>query len=93
MTPVFTVDRFVVADTDALVLLWHECGLSKPWNDPHKDIERKLKDPVGGLFVMHANDSVVASVMLGYDGHRGSIYYLAVHPAYQNQGLGRLLMD
>jgi len=93
MTPEYAVERFIVAHTDALVALWQECGLTKPWNDPHKDIERKLKDPVGGLFVVCDKASVVASVMLGYDGHRGSVYYLAVHPAYQGQGLGRLLMN
>jgi len=42
--------------------------------------------------VVRDKESVVASVMLGYDGHRGSVYYLAVHPAYQGRGLGRLLM-
>ncbi len=92
MTPEYAVERFDVAHTDALVLLWQECGLTKHWNDPHKDIERKLKDPVGGLFVVRDQESLVASVMLGYDGHRGSVYYLAVHPSYQGRGLGRLLM-
>ena len=89
----FVVERFHVEDRNALVDLWQECGLTKPWNDPTKDIERKLKDPVGGLFVVHNQDALIASVMLGYDGHRGSVYYLAVHPKHQGLGLGRLLMQ
>jgi len=93
MAQTFTVDAFDAKDKGALVLLWQECGLTRPWNDPQKDIERKLKDPVGGLFVVHDKGVLVASVMLGYDGHRGSVYYLAVHPTYQGHGLGRLLME
>jgi len=93
MQQAFLVEPFDVKDKNSLVALWQECGLTKSWNNPHKDIERKLKDPVGGLFVVHDKEALIASVMLGYDGHRGSVYYLAVHPLYQSHGLGRLLMD
>lgn len=93
MEKAFSVVPFDISDRDALVALWQSCHLTKPWNDPHKDIDRKIKDPVGGLFVVHDEQALIASVMLGYDGHRGSVYYLAVHPSYQGCGLGRLLMD
>ena len=93
MQRTFLIQAFDVKDKNSLVALWKECGLTKSWNDPHKDIERKLNDLVGGLFVVHDKELLIASVMLGYDGHRGSVYYLAVHPLYQNHGLGRLLMD
>ncbi len=76
-----------------VVELWKACGLTVPWNDPVKDIRRKLaKDPE--LFLVGLIDGVVvASVMGGYEGHRGWINYLAVNPKLQKMGYGRQLMD
>ena len=93
MLDTFVVETFDAKDSAALVALWQACDLVKPWNDPIKDINRKLKDCVGGLFVIHDESKLIGSVMVGYDGHRGSVYYLAVHPHYQAQGLGCLLMN
>ncbi|WP_417691722.1 GNAT family acetyltransferase [Roseibium sp.] len=76
----------------AVIALWQASGLVRPWNDADKDINRKLTDPVGRLFVVLDGAAVVGSVMVGYDGHRGTIYYLAVHPDHQSAGLGRRLM-
>ena len=81
--------------TDELqvIALWDRCGLLRPWNDPHKDIQRKLAvDPTQFLIGVE-NDEIVASAMIGYDGHRGWIYYLAVSPDVQRRGLGRELMS
>jgi ribosomal protein S18 acetylase RimI-like enzyme len=74
------------------VSLWSRCGLLRPWNDPSRDIQRKLARDPGGLLVLEAGDRLAGAVMAGYDGHRGWVNYLAVDPAYQGQGLGRLLM-
>ena len=78
---------------EQLVELWQACGLTVPWNDPRKDIQRKLtKDPE--LFLIGLIDGlVVASVMGGYEGHRGWINYLAVDPKLQKKGYGRQLME
>jgi len=80
------------SDKQAVISLWDECGLIAPQNDPAKDIERKLKvDP--DLFLVGINDhGVVASVMGGYDGHRGWINYLAVKPLEQRKGYGQQIM-
>ena len=80
-------------DTEAVVALWHACDLIRPWNDPRKDIERKLGvDPE--LFLVAVEDElVVGAVMAGYEGHRGWINYLAVDPDRRRQGLGTRLMD
>lgn len=79
-------------DTEAVVALWEACDLIRPWNDPRKDIERKLRvDPE--LFLVAVEDElVVGAVMAGYEGHRGWINYLAVEPGRRRQGLGRELM-
>ena len=80
------------ADTEAVVALWRECGLTRPWNDPHKDIERKLREQPEFFLVGTVRDKIVASAMAGFDGHRGWVYYFAVAPKHRHKSLGRTLM-
>ena len=85
---------FTPTDTDAVVQLWKDCGLTRPWNDPYKDIERKRSVSPDLFWVGEdANGQIMAAVMVGYDGHRGWINYLAVHPTCQRQGHARRLME
>ncbi|MBK6004507.1 GNAT family acetyltransferase [Ramlibacter ginsenosidimutans] len=79
-------------DEPAVVALWRACGLTRPWNDPHKDIARKRIVQREMFLVGELDGRVVATVMAGYDGHRAWMYYLAVAPAHQRQGLGTLLV-
>jgi len=81
------------SDKEEVISLWDECGLVVPQNDPSKDIERKLKvDP--DLFLVGVNENgIVASVMGGYEGHRGWINYLAVKPSEQRKGYGQSIMQ
>jgi ribosomal protein S18 acetylase RimI-like enzyme len=83
---------FVEADEPQVVDLWQRCGLVRPWNDPRKDIARKLGVQRELFLVGVAGDRVVATVMAGYEGHRGWINYLAVDPASRRQGVARALM-
>lgn len=83
---------FTLDDAGAVVGLWHECGLTRPWNDPHQDIARKMTDRNGAFWVVENDHGIIASVMIGYDGHRGTINYLAVTPTAQEQGIGGELM-
>lgn len=76
-------------DETPLVHLWDRCGLLRPWSTPHKDIALKMAFQPDLLLVGEQQDQIVASVMAGYDGHRGWLNYLAVHPDFQHQGLGR----
>lgn len=87
------IRKFERGDTEPVVKLWSLCGLTRPWNDPEKDIDRKhaIEDD---LFLVALQDGqLIGSVMGGYEGHRGWINYLAVHPEHRKQGLGRMLMD
>ena len=87
------VRTFTPADSEAVVQLWQDCGLTRPWNDPYKDIARKRSVSPDLFWVgCDVNGQVIATVMVGYDGHRGWINYLAVHPAHQRQGHARDLM-
>ena len=83
---------YLPSDMRAVIGLWEVCGLTRPWNDPQTDIERKLTDSNGAFWVVGQGEDVVASVMIGYDGHRGSINYLAITPRLQRSGLGAELM-
>lgn len=84
---------FAPADEERVVQLWRDCGLTRPWNDPHKDIARKLGEQPELFLVGTVDGRVIATVMAGFDGHRGWVNYLAVDPALQRQDIGRALMD
>ena len=86
------IRAFEESDTEEVVALWAACGLLRPWNDPRKDIARKLAVQRDMFLIGRAGDRIVGTVMAGYDGHRGSIYYLAVDPERQGHGLGAQLM-
>ena len=81
------------SDQGAVVELWRECGLVVPWNDPASDIRRKLQVQRDMFLVGMLGSRLVASVMAGYEGHRGWVNYLAVKPEYQKRGLGRRMME
>lgn len=84
---------FQPEDESAVVALWEQCLLTRPWNDPHKDIARKLKIQPELFLVGAESGALVATVMAGYEGHRGWVNYLAVAPAFRGRGFGRALMD
>ena len=81
-------------DTDAVVELWEVTGLTRPWNDPRKDIARKLSVQPQ-LFVVAEDEEgiVLGCIMAGYDGHRGWMNYLATTPDARGTGIGRALVD
>jgi ribosomal protein S18 acetylase RimI-like enzyme len=80
-------------DRASVIRLWQETGLALPQNDPGKDIDRKLLVDPELFLVADIGGEPVATVMAGYEGHRGWINYLAVKPAHQRQGYGGMLME
>lgn len=83
---------FQTSDEAAVVDLWQRCDLTRPWNDPHKDIQRKLQVQPELFLVGEIDGTLVASAMAGYEGHRGWVNYLAVCPQQRQRGLARQLM-
>jgi ribosomal protein S18 acetylase RimI-like enzyme len=83
---------FLEPDEPAVIALWEACGLVRSWNDPRKDVARKLAVQREWFLVGEEDGRIVASVMAGYDGHRGWVNYLAVAPEARGQGHGRTLM-
>lgn len=87
------IRRYRSDDQEGVISLWEQCGLTRSWNDPRKDIARKLTVQPEMFLVGVLDGALVASIMAGYDGHRGWINYLAVSPACRGRGFGRALMD
>ena len=85
--------QYIPADQNDLVELWSVCGLLRPWNDPLEDIHLCVTAPSSELVVADSVGQLIGSAMLGHDGHRGWVYYLAVHPNWQRNGIGRSLMS
>jgi len=93
MNPAIHIELCADSDRTAVVALWGRCGLTRPWNDPDADLSLALAGASSTVLVGRRQGTVVATAMVGFDGHRGWIYYLAVDPDLQRQGLGRAMMD
>lgn len=79
-------------ETDAAVSLWEACGLTRPWNDARADIALALGKPGSTVLAGRIDGALVATAMVGHDGHRGWVYYLAVDPAQRGGGRGAAMM-
>ncbi len=87
-----TISSFRESQRQETIQLWQRCDLVVPGNDPGMDIDLKLAEQPELLLIGTADNRVVASVMAGYDGHRGWINYLAVDPDFRRMGYGRELL-
>jgi ribosomal protein S18 acetylase RimI-like enzyme len=81
------------ADVADVIALWQACGLTRPWNDPAADIALARRGPNSAILIGRDGDAMIATAMVGHDGHRGWVYYVAVDPARREQGFGRAIMD
>lgn len=87
------IEELSAARTVQAVALWHEAGLTRPWNDPVTDLERALAGPASTVLAATGDGGeLVGTVMVGHDGHRGWLYYLAVRPSRRREGVGRGLV-
>lgn len=85
-TPAFLIRKFSYQDKDQVIGLWRDCGLLFPGNDPENDIRLKMNFQPDLFIVGVSEERVAATLMAGYDGHRGWLNYLGVLPAYQRMG-------
>lgn len=90
----FEIRAFEPADTNEVIALWNEAGLTRPWNDPRLDIQRKLtvQPELFRVAAECGSSAVVGSVMAGYDGHRGWLYYLATAKSHRGRGIASALV-
>ncbi|MBN2466295.1 GNAT family acetyltransferase [candidate division WOR-3 bacterium] len=83
----------MIEDTDQVLEVWSLAGITTPQRNPRADLQKKLRHSPESFFVGSLDGKVVATVMVGYDGHRGWIYALAVKPDLQRKGIGRQMME
>ena len=81
------------ADVADVIALWQACGLTRPWNDPAADIALARRGPNSTVLIGRDGSTIVATAMIGHDGHRGWVYYVAVDPDRRGQGHGRAIMN
>src|SRR5579859_3042910 len=91
MTP-FPVADLRENEIDAAVALWEACGLTRPWNDPRADARLALAGETSTILAMRDQGRLIATAMVGADGHRGWAYYLAVDPLQRGRRLGAAMM-
>ncbi|WP_104135721.1 GNAT family acetyltransferase [Cryobacterium sp. Y62] len=80
------------ANIDAAAALWHQAGLTRPWNSPERDAQRALDGDTSTVLGAFLEERLVGTVMVGHDGHRGWVYYLAVDDSMRGTGLGKRMM-
>ena len=90
--PNIVIRPYQASDEAYVIELWQRCKLVVPWNDPKQDILRKVAFQPHLFWVGTMDAVIVATVMAGYEGHRGWINYLAVAPEYQRRGIGRRML-
>jgi ribosomal protein S18 acetylase RimI-like enzyme len=89
----FQIRPYRADDLQDVIELWRSCELVRPWNGPQKDIERKLRVNPEWFLVALCDHQLIGTVMVGYEGHRGWINYLAVAANFRHQGIGARLME
>ena len=91
--PALAIAELADADIAAVIALWQACGLTRPWNDPASDIALARRGLNSTVLIGRDGDAIVASVMVGHDGHRGWVYYVATDPDRRGKGFGRTIMN
>jgi hypothetical protein len=91
--PNLTIRLIKDGEEDATISLWSKAGLTRPINDPHRDLAFARSGPASDVLVGLEDGKIVASVMVGHDGHRGAVYYVSADPDQGENGLGRAMME
>ena len=89
----FVIRPYIDTDLEDIIQLWERCDLTRPWNNPEIDIFRKAAQKDELFLVAVKDQTIIATLMGGYDGHRGWINYLAVHPNHQRNGIATALIQ
>jgi len=91
--PALAIADIADADVATVIALWQACGLTRPWNDPAADIALARRGPHSTVLIGRDADQIVATAMVGHDGHRGWVYYVAADPKLRAKGYGRAIMN
>ena len=90
--PALTITSIEDRDVPEVVQLWKRAGLVREWNDPTGDIELARRERNSTILLGRHDGALVASVLVGHDGHRGWVYYVSVDPDHRLKDYGRQIM-
>ena len=93
IVPALAIADIADADVASVIALWQACGLTRPWNDPAADIALARRGPNSTVLIGRHDGAIVATAMVGHDGHRGWVYYVATDPDRRANGYGRAIMN
>ena len=91
--PALAIADIADADVATVIALWQACGLTRPWNDPAADIALARRGAHSTVLIGRDDGAIVATAMVGHDGHRGWVYYVATDPKLRAKGYGRAIMN
>jgi ribosomal protein S18 acetylase RimI-like enzyme len=91
--PALAVTDIADGDVATVIALWQACGLTRPWNDPAADIALARRGPHSTVLIGRDGGAIVATAMVGHDGHRGWVYYVGADPDRRAKGYGRAIMN
>lgn len=86
------IKEAMLENADDIIKIWEECNLTRPWNNPNDDIKNAISNPTSTILLLCDKNCIIGTIMVGYDGHRGWIYYLAVAKKFQKMGYGKQLV-
>jgi ribosomal protein S18 acetylase RimI-like enzyme len=91
--PALSIAPVEDGDIADVIVLWQRCRLTRPWNDPAADIALARRGPSSAVLIGREGSAIVATAMVGHDGHRGWVYYVATDPDRRQQGYGHAIMN
>ena len=77
---------------EEIINIWEECNLTRPWNNPNDDIKNAILNSTSTILLLCNENRIIGTVLVGFDGHRGWVYYLAVAKEFQKMGFGKTLV-
>ena len=83
----------VVGDISEILTFWTVATAEPSSTDDADGIAALLERAPGSLLVAVDGDTIVGTVIAGWDGWRGALYRLAVAPTHRRRGIGTALVD